>query len=637
MSATETSLILGTAGHIDHGKSSLICALTGTDPDRLAEEKRRGITIELGFAQLKLPSGRCLGVVDVPGHEKFVRQMVSGATGVDLALLVIAADDGIMPQTVEHLAVLQVLGVESCVVALTKIDLVDEDWIDFMSDEITARLQQTPFANAPIVAVSSRTGAGLDQLKDALDKAAQTAERTKGEGPMRLPVDRVFTIKGHGTVVTGTLWSGTVSAGDTLEVLPSGLATRVRSIQMHGQDCETAPAGNRVALNLNGLSTDDIRPGDFLTAPGALTASDRFDARLNYLDPFGSGKPLETGSRVHVAHGTREVIGRVLLTNGAQTLRAGEDALVQIRLEEPLPLAYQDRFIIRSYSPVRVLGGGTVLHAHPRRRTTLTTDELALLDALESANPQATVDAFLSLTTAPCTLNDICAGTGLGQALVEPCAENAIKAKMVMPLDMQGTYLIKRSVLQKAISAIERHLMDFHAKNPQAIGLSKEELRLSACPSWDQTSFDAALTQAKNVVISDGLASHAIAGAGAKMAEQEAASKVSALFEQAGPTPPTIDAAAEQTGLSAGQVSKALGILEKSGEVVGYAPDSFIWAQTFASYQQAVTAFLKENGQATAAQLKDAMGTSRKYAMPLLEHFDEIGVTRRDGDFRTLK
>ena len=637
MSATEASLILGTAGHIDHGKSSLICALTGTDPDRLAEEKRRGITIELGFAQLKLPSGRRLGVVDVPGHEKFVRQMVSGATGVDLALLVIAADDGIMPQTVEHLAVLQVLGVKSCVVALTKIDLVDEDWIDFMTDEITARLQQTPFANAPIVAVSSRTGAGLDQLKDALDKAADSAERTKGEGPMRLPVDRVFTIKGHGTVVTGTLWSGTVSVGDTLEVLPRGLTTRVRSIQMHGQDRETAPAGNRVALNLNGLSTDDIRPGDFLTAPGALTASDRFDARLNYLDPFGSGKPLETGSRVHVAHGTREVIGRVLLTNGVQTLRAGEDALVQIRLEEPLPLAYQDRFIIRSYSPVRVLGGGTVLHAHPRRRTTLTTDELALLDALESANPQATVDAFLSLTTAPCTLGDICTGTGLAQALVEPCVENAIKAKMVMPLDAQGAYLVKRSILQKAISAAERHLMDFHAKNPQAIGLSKDELRLSTCPSWDQASFDAALAQAKNIVVSDGLTSHAVAGAGAKMAEQEAAGKVSALFEQAGPTPPTIDAAAAQTGLSAGQVRKALGALEKSGEVVGYAPDSFIWAQTFASYQQAIAAFLKENGQATAAQLKDAMGTSRKYAMPLLEHFDEIGVTRRDGDFRTLK
>ncbi|MDO4182294.1 MAG: selenocysteine-specific translation elongation factor [Coriobacteriia bacterium] len=634
--STEASLILGTAGHIDHGKSSLIQALTGTDPDRLAEEKRRGITIELGFAQLELPSGRKLGVVDVPGHEKFVRQMVAGATGVDLALLVIAADDGIMPQTVEHLAVLQVLGVKSCVVALTKTDLVDEEWVGFITTEIAARLQQTPFAGSLIVPVSSRTGAGLDQLLDALDAAATTAQRTKGEGATRLPVDRVFTIKGHGTVITGTLWSGTVAPGDTLEVLPAGLTTRVRSVQIHNQDCERAFPGNRVALNLNGLTTEDVRPGDFLAAPGTVTASDRFDARLNYLDPFGRGVPFETGSRVHVAHGTKEVLGRVLLTNGAQTLRAGESALVQVRLEEPLPLSYQDRFIIRSYSPVRVLGGGTVLNAHPRRRTTLSADELTLLDALENANPQATVDAYLALLATPCSAESVAAATGLTPVQVAPCVQQAVASKVVSALGESGV-VVRRSVLQKALSAAEHALMDFHSANPGALGMPKEALRAAACPAWDQASFDAALAQAPNIVVSDGMASHAIAGAGAKLAEQEAIKQVGALYAAAGANPPTLADAAAQTGLSAGLAKKALGALEREGAVVRYAPDAFMSAATVAAHREAVSAFLAANGSATAAQLKEAMGTSRKFAMPLLEYFDEEGLTRREGDVRVLE
>lgn len=247
MSAAQASLVLGTAGHIDHGKSSLVQALTGTNPDRLAEEKRRGITIELGFAQLALPSGRTMGVVDVPGHEKFVRHMVAGASGVDVALVAIAADDGIMPQTVEHLAVLELLGVRACVVALTKIDLVDEEWRAFVSDEIAGRLAHGPFADAAIIGVSSRTGEGLDDLRRAIDSLAAQAERTKANGDARLPVDRVFTVRGFGTVVTGTLWSGVLSEGDEVRILPSGASARVRSIQTHGANAASVGAGNRVA------------------------------------------------------------------------------------------------------------------------------------------------------------------------------------------------------------------------------------------------------------------------------------------------------------------------------------------------------------------------------------------------------
>ena len=323
-------LVLGTAGHIDHGKSSLVRALTGVDPDRLEEEKRRGITITLGFAQLALPDGRAVGVVDVPGHEKFVKHMIAGATGIDVALLVIAADDGVMPQTVEHVAVLQTLGITRCVVALTKIDLVDDEWRAFMKGEVEAWLANTAYAHAPVIEVSSKTGEGLDELKSALQAECDKAEHVKHGSLLRLPVDRVFTIKGAGTVVTGTLWSGTARPGDEIEILPEGARTRIRSVQMHNQPVEAAPAGNRVALNLNNVKTDEVHVGDMLCAPASIEPTDQIDVRLTYIDVAGTGKPLATGARMHVAHGTREVLGRVLLCDKVPQLAPGGSVYAQM-------------------------------------------------------------------------------------------------------------------------------------------------------------------------------------------------------------------------------------------------------------------------------------------------------------------
>ena len=279
-SIADFDLVLGTAGHIDHGKSSLVLALTGTDPDRLAEEKKRGITIELGFAQLTLPDGRTMGVVDVPGHERFVRHMIAGATGIDVALLVIAADDGVMPQTIEHAAVLETLGISRCVVALTKTDMVDAEWVEFMESEVRSFLETTPYANAPIVPVSSKTGTGLDDLLMALQNACKGAQRVHAGEAVRFPIDRAFSIKGAGTVVTGTLWSGIVQPGDSLELLPQNVICRVRSVQRHGADVARAQAGNRVAMNLVGVGTDEVHPGDFAATPGTVVPSDRFDAQF---------------------------------------------------------------------------------------------------------------------------------------------------------------------------------------------------------------------------------------------------------------------------------------------------------------------------------------------------------------------
>ena len=401
--ATESKrdLVLGTAGHIDHGKSTLVQALTGTDPDRLSEEKQRGITIELGFAQLELPDESAMGVVDVPGHERFVRQMIAGSTGIDVALLCIAADDGIMPQTDEHLAVLQLLAVPTCVVALTKCDLVDEEWALFMEDEVRTRLAGTPYAQAAIAPVSARTGQGLDKLREAIQLAARGTAGRAEQKAMRLPVDRSFTIKGAGTVVTGTLWSGIAHVGDEVEVLPSGLRTRIRGIQVHEQAVEQASSGHRTALNLNAVTTDDVRPGSFICTPDAVTPTDHFDVDITYLGLPDQDKPLETGCRVHVAHGTTECIGRVLLMDGAKSIPRGQTATAQIRTERDLPVAYGDRFVIRSYSPVHVIGGGVVLRAHPKRTTTVTQADRALLDALRTGNGAKAVQAAFDAAEFP--------------------------------------------------------------------------------------------------------------------------------------------------------------------------------------------------------------------------------------------
>jgi selenocysteine-specific elongation factor len=355
------SLILGTAGHIDHGKSTLIHRLTGTDPDRLKEEKRRGITIELGFAELTLPGGTHLGIVDVPGHEKFVRHMVSGAAGIDIALLVIAADDGIMVQTLEHLAILRLLGVKHLAVALTKTDLVDADTVEVATQEISEWLSATEYAGAAIVPVSGVTGEGSAELLDALDiLAMQVPEREVSE-TVRLPIDRAFTIAGAGTVVTGTLRSGRVRAEDKLELVPAQRVLRIRSVQVHGRACDEAMSGQRTALNLVGIAKDLIARGDVLASPGTLRAADRLDVELTLL--ASETKALKNNTVLHIHHAGREVAGRVL-TAGRVSLEPGKSGAAQLRLEQALIPVAGDRFIMRGGSPLRTMGGGVIRKVH---------------------------------------------------------------------------------------------------------------------------------------------------------------------------------------------------------------------------------------------------------------------------------
>lgn len=640
MPHVQPDLILGTAGHIDHGKSALVKALTGTDPDRLAEEKQRGITIQLGFARIQLPDGRTMGVVDVPGHEKFVRQMIAGATGVDVALLVIAADDGVMPQTVEHVAVLQTLGIRSCVVALTKRDLVDADWLQFVQGEVADFLQTTPYADAPIVAVSSKTGEGLQELLQVLQDVSDHAVKVQHGAVARMPIDRVFTIKGAGTVVTGTLWSGEVAVGDLLEALPHGGKSRVRSVQIHGEAADVARAGNRVALNLPELSTAEVTPGDMLAQPGAVAATDHFDCRFTYLDTAKTNKPLATGARLHVAHGTREVLGRVLFCDGVSELAPGQSVYAQVRLEEPLPIRNADRFIVRTYSPVHVAGGGVVLLARPRRRTNLKAGEAELFALLERGEVERAAEAAVELQPYPVSAERIAEYIGTDTAAVARALQDAAtSSKLVQVGEGARASFTTTAVRQRIASRIDRTLIGFHSDNPAESGMGIEPLRRACVPQVSAETFAALvadLAQAGAVVMRGGKVGHPSAQGQAQRVVENAADALAALLEKQGMTPETLDYLGPHAGLDAAMTAKAAALLVQDERAVRVGNDLLFGAQAFASAKQAVADHLNAGGAGTVAALKDAMGTSRKFAVPLLEKLDAEGFTTRQGDERKM-
>lgn len=640
--AAAPDLVLGTAGHIDHGKSSLVQALTGVDPDRLEEEKRRGITITLGFAQLALPDGRTVGVVDVPGHEKFVKHMIAGATGIDVALLVIAADDGVMPQTVEHVAVLQTLGISRCVVALTKVDLVDDEWRAFMKGEVEAWLASTAYAHAPVIEVSSKTGQGLGDLKRALQAECDKAERVKRGSQLRLPVDRAFTIKGAGTVVTGTLWSGTAHPGDEVEIVPTGTRTRIRSVQMHNEPVEAAPAGNRVALNLNNVKTDDVRVGDMLCVPGAIEPTDQIDVRLTYLDVAGTGKPLATGVRMHVAHGTREVLGRVLLCDKAPQLAPGGSMYAQIRLEEPIAASYGDRFIVRTYSPVSVAGGGVVLLAHPRRRTTLSAPEHELLDALREGDLARACVLSVQQAVQPLSAADVARTIGWEEPAVARSLDEAVMRRELEPFSAKGMpplYWTKRQ-LQRSVSAIEKALVAFHTAHPGERGMGKAALQAQLAAHMPEAAFDGVVdlaVAADKAVVSGNTVGHPSFGGNTDEAERAAGEAILAALAEGGMTPESLPHLLSKAVESPSLASRALARLEKEGAVVRLNREFAFDGATFRAHVQALRDWLGAHGSGTVADLKEPLGTSRKFAVPILEYLDVHGVTRREGDSRTLQ
>jgi len=657
--------VIGTAGHVDHGKTTLIRALTGVNTDRLRQEQERGLTIELGFAPLTLPSGRIAGVVDVPGHERFIKNMLAGATGVDVALLVVAADEGVMPQTDEHLDILNLLGVRHGVVAVTKADMVEAEWLELVAEDVRDRLAGTLLAGAAIVPVSAVTGQGLDELLRELDLALdRTAATSAAErwSSTRLPIDRVFAISGHGTVVTGTLIGGSIKPGDRLELLPAGRSVRVRQVQVHDKPVDAAERGQRVALNLAGLERGEIERGMVLAAPGILEPSRLFDAELTLLP---SAAPVEHGDCMHLHMGTAEATCRVRVIGGDAAL-PGETTFVQLELAECEGVAARDdRFIIRTYSPMATAGGGRILavaRGRVRRFRPEIVREFETLSGGDGAELAALfVHRALREYTRPATAADVARAMFREEASVRQLLESGATAGTIMGLGGSGSLSGGRAgaggsgsgragaggagdgeqrgyLTQGDWADIEERmhdvLADFHAREPLRAGMAREELRTRALPGWDSKWFTLAMSRAA----ADGtvheqralaaLPSHRVT---LSPEQQEWARRIEDAFASSLMSPP------ERPDVMAGGAPQAvLDYLIDTGVVMRVGPELLFHRDAIARALEIARELGRDGRAFTAAEFRDSCGNTRKYAVALLEYMDSSRITRRIGDERVL-
>lgn len=630
-------LILGTAGHIDHGKTTLIKALTGIDTDRLEEEKKRGISIELGFAHLLLPSGQKLGVVDVPGHERFVKNMLAGATGIDIVLLVVAADDSVMPQTEEHLAIVDLLGIKEGVVALTKADIVEEDWLPLVEDEIRKILSKTSLKDAPIVPVSGKTGTGLDKLKEELDKIAQRILPKKDKSPFRLPVDRVFTMSGAGTVVTGTLWSGEIHLDDKAHIYPVDKEVRVRSIQVHGKKQDVALAGQRVALNLVGLDKDDIERGAVVLAPGFLSPSYMFDAQLKLLD--SAPRELKNRARVRFHHGTSEVLGRVVLTD-REVLNPGDTAFVQVRLEEPVVPKYSDNFVVRSYSPIQTIGGGRILDSHPAKFRASMKGFGKRCETLAIGDPESVTRLYLKEAKGFLTAKDLWVRSELDEGQVK---ESLTKLKesgelASILIDKQDNYILK-DTLDAHIKNLEDYLNENFKKNSLNPWVSRQIVKSQLFDWMSDKEFDAFianLQQSGKIVVEKAQIAHAKAEVTVGKEDEKLLSSVAKKIKEGKYGPPETSLLAKEMGLDLKKVNSLADLLVREHKLVRIAPNMYFDAELI----EQAKAELKNSfsgKQISPSDARQIFDTSRKYLIPILSYFDMIGVTRRVGETRVVR
>ncbi|MGZ3624589.1 MAG: selenocysteine-specific translation elongation factor [Ktedonobacteraceae bacterium] len=639
---------IGTAGHIDHGKSTLVKALTGIDPDRLAEEKERGMTIDLGFAWLKLPGGREVGIVDVPGHEGFIKNMLAGVGGIDAALLVVAADEGIMPQTREHLAILDLLGVRRGVVALTKADLVDEEWIELVREEVAEQLKPTTLASAEIIPVSAYTGEGLPALVAQFERIFNEAEERQNIARPRLPIDRVFTMTGFGTVVTGTQLDGDFKAGQEVEVQPQGLKTRIRSLQMHRRQVDVTTPGNRVAMNLANVSRNGLERGNVIALPGQLQRTMLIDVRLQLL--ADAAHPLGHNTQIDFYSGSQEVPAKVRLLD-VEELKPGRSALAQLRLSSPAVVARRDRFILRISSPSSTIGGGEIIDVHPRYHRRFQQPVLAALETLERGSPDELVLSALDRRRETVRSGAKSAHGLIGYELTEIARQSNLARDVT--LQTLGTLLTEGRVrkvgslwfAQAVWEALKeesvRLVSEQHRQHPLRSGLSKEEwrTRLNLPPKMASEVFlvlqeEGQLAEAASISGSSG-GFIRIPGFVPEFTtvQQQQVERLLRMFRESPFMPP---GRAESEAIVGGEV---LASLIEQGRLVklGSATDTVFFLRD--SYEEAIgklVGFLQNHQKMTAAEARDVLGTTRKYILPLLEHMDEKHITRRVGDERIL-
>ncbi len=627
--------VIGTAGHIDHGKTLLVKALTGTDTDRAPEEKARGITIELGFAFL----GPEVTIIDVPGHERFVKTMVAGVSTIDVALLVIAADDGVMPQSREHLDVLQLLGIERGLIVLNKIDLVDGEWLELVEEEVREFVDGTFLQSAEIHRVSAQSGEGIEALRQRLLVMAAETDVRQSEAPFRLPVDRAFVVKGFGLVCTGTVIAGQLAEGDVVEVLPTGQSARVRSLQMHGESVDRVHSGDRAAINLSGLDRDQVVRGHVLAAPDLFATSSMLDVRLHLLasSPF----ELEQRARVRLHMGTVEVLARVILLDG-EVLTPGGSALAQLRLETPLCAAWGDRFVMRRYSPALSVGGGTVLDPHPGKHRRADGIACAHLQKLEDDDLGRVVEAWLlGARDRMVAQGELAGSLALSRRQIGALLQELQESGLVALAGAEGAWSalhveVRRMWAERVLAA----LAAYHKEFPLRPGLRREELRNRSARYAQHELFARVLAHLEvegQVVV----AASVVRAAGHQMEFGPEQKALRLRIEEAAKTrdwSALTDAAglARGLGVAAAELETVLGALQSLGLVLVLEGGLLLHVEIVAEARERLRAYLEKNGQTTVAEYRELLGSNRKCAMALLAYFDSEGFTERQGDQRVL-
>ena len=631
-------IVLGTAGHIDHGKSTLVRALTGVDPDRLKEEKERGLTIDLGFAPLQLSDGRTVGVVDVPGHERFVKNMVAGASGIDFVMLVVAADDGVMPQTREHLAIMQLLGVRHGLVALTKVDTVEEGLVDLAEEDVRETLRWTFLEEAPLVRVSAPKDLGLDALRAAIEAVANAIEpRSADRGVFRMPIQRVFSKQGFGTVVTGIPVSGRCKLGDVLEIQPSGARGKVRSLQAYRETTDAIRAGHSSAINLSDIDHREVHRGAVVATPGLFRPATLLGARIEALP--GLARPIENRTRVRVHTGTAEALGEVVLLDTPQ-LEPGGTALAQLRFEDPVVVAPGDRFVFRLETPVITLGGGVVLEESRwrlKRFKSFVVDELVRQEqSLESLRDHLRVT--LERAAGFVTVAELVQAAKQPVAVIREALRSLQTDEQVTP-DASGDRWLAACHLARAAARIESAATEFFTEAPHLSQVEALELRRRT--ELEPGLFQAALAAcvSAGTLVAEAGGRVRVAGRDARLAEgdRDLARRLAELLRGAGLQPPSPDELASSLAIPVPRLRTLLAALVDAGEVVRVGGDLFASAAEMERARAEVVANCERNGELDIPQLRDALGTSRKFLIPILEWFDARGVTLRQGPRRVLR
>lgn len=632
------NVVIGTAGHIDHGKTTLIKALTGHDTDTLKEEKERGITINLGFTYFDLPSKRRAGIVDVPGHEKFIKNMLAGVSGIDLFLLVIAADEGIMPQTEEHLNILRLLDIKKGIIVITKKDLVDNDWLNYIKDDIKNYVKGTVFETAPIVDVSSYTGEGMSKLIDLIDKMTIEMSDRDTLTEFRVPVDRVFSVTGFGTVVTGTLISGTISVGDECEIYTKGLKGRIRNIQVHENDVEKALAGQRVALNISGIKKEDVERGDVISKPGIMENSLIIDCRFNFLN--NAPRKLKNRERIRLYHGTKEILGRIVLLDKEELVQ-GDSCFVQIRLEQPIAARRGDKYIIRSYSPMITIGGGTILEPNAKKHKVFDNEVIDNLKMKEKGSPKEIVEKTIELHSDK-ILNrfELIKYVGKGIENIEKILSELLSEKRIISFELNNeNFYIHINYLLKLKNNSRKILEEYHTKNPLKVGMSKEEFKNKLLGEINkQKIIENIFNLLSQDTIDINMKYVKLKEFEVKLNKRQNEIKnilMQKLFEF-DLMPQKIESILNEFGREKESAKNILNILIEEEKVVKVTSEFCFLKEKIDYAKDKVIEIIQRNGQLTTAEFRDELGINRKYAVIILEYFDSIKFTKRIEDKRIL-